>query len=1347
MENFKPPGELKIVGGNLADRWERFIEQFRWYLEAIDAQNAGDRRKVAILLTVAGKEAQEVFRTFTYAPAIPEIPAQGNIAAVPEVPAETAEQFDTVVRKFQEFCVPRKNIIYERYVFHTRQQQEEESIDSFVTDLRLKAQSCEFGELQESLIRDRLVVGIGDAKLKEKLLKDPNLTLERAIELCKISEAAHIQMKVLTQGQGDGFGKPNSTGESNVNVVKNPSVSQKSKTAKTPASTNDSSSAQTPDSNKKGKKKICRRCGTFHKYRQCPAWGQTCKRCGGPNHFAEVCKSRSVQVVGVDQSDSEEEESEFYVNAINGEERCEWMAALTVNNCLLTLKIDSGAQVNILNFKDYQGLSPKPRILARKPKLKSYNDDPIEVMGTCRVQVCVKNKTYQVQFVVVPADSPSLLGAHDSERLGLVNRANLVKKVFAVTEEWDVKVEYKEVFQGLGCLDGKCRIHLREDAVPVVYPARKVPLALKSKLQDELKRLEKLGVIKKTNIPTDWVLPLVLVEKANGDIRVCVDPMTLNIYIKREHYHLPHKSEILSEMAGAKFFSKLDAAQGFYQIQLDEPSSQLCTVATPFGRYSFQRLPFGVSCAPEMFHAKVQQLFDKEQGVKVFVDDIVVWGKTMEEHNVRLKRVMEIIKASGMKLNEKKCTFGATEITYLGEKLTSLGVKPDPEKVAAINKMPIPENKEDLQRVLGMVNYLSKFVPNLSVKTKALRGLLQSQVEWIWEDDHSQEWENIKEILTQEPLLKFYDPKRRTKVSSDASKDGLGAVLLQEHEGKWLPVAFASRAMSKAERNYAQIEKELLGILVACEKFHEFIYGTSVVVETDHKPLISLHRKNLNDLTPRLQRLMLRLRRYDLHLEYIPGKFLIVADTLSRAVNPEARPQEVESSLHVEVIKKTYSVSDPMWEKIKLHTLKDTEFQVIMRAVHRGWDDSEARALKPYYHFRALIAEVDGVLVKGSKILIPSALRKEMLEKIHEGHMGIEKCQSRAREVMYWPNMGQDIENKVNCCSICQKHRYRQPREPLIQHEIPCEPWVKIGADLFTLGGKNFLVVIDYTSNYPEVAELEELSAACTINHMKDIIARHGLPRTVITDNGPQFACREFAGFAKEYGFDHVSSSPEYPQSNGRAEKAVQIVKRLLKKAKEADADPYLALLSYRATPLGGDKSPGEICMHRKLRTKLPSVEEHMKIGKTMDAKPETKRYYDRGTRVLEPLDPFDTVRMQTKGVWAEKAMVQQQVAPNSYAIQTESGKCFRRNRKHLLKTQEGYRPEVVVPEAETEMCTERGASNHSSMTSTENSRPIGSPQQASNSEGASGMVNSSPVKAPMTTKSGRVVKKPSRFL
>ena len=397
-----------------------------------------------------------------------------------------------------------------------------------------------------------------------------------------------------------------------------------------------------PASDSQKFKRMCSRCNTSHKYRECPAYGQKCHKCHGLNHYAVCCtdrlgrKSKNVQVVAQAWCESDESDEEFYVSAVTGT-GSEWFSLVQIGDSLVTFKVDTGAQVNILNMSNFKCLRRKPTLLDKHVKLKTYNDEPVETVGVCVVQATVKGQKYNVQFIVVPKDRQSLIGAKDCERLGLVKRAPSVKAVHSVTEEEftreKVLEKYKELFQGLGCLLGTAKIHLKENSTPVVYPARKVAVALKGRLKTELDRLEALGVIKKTTEPTEWVLPLVLVEKPNKEIRICMDPMDLNKCIKREHYHLPHKSEILGEMTNAEVFSKLDATQGFYQMQLDEESTHLCTVATPFGRYSFRRLPFGVSCAPEIFHAKVAQLFEQVQGVRVFMDDIVIWGSNREEHD------------------------------------------------------------------------------------------------------------------------------------------------------------------------------------------------------------------------------------------------------------------------------------------------------------------------------------------------------------------------------------------------------------------------------------------------------------------------------------------------------------------------------------------------------------------------------------------------------------------------------------------------------------------------------------------------------------------------------------------
>lgn len=501
------------------------------------------------------------------------------------------------------------------------------------------------------------------------------------------------------------------------------------------------------------------------------------------------------------------------------------------------------------------------------------------------------------------------------------------------------------------------------------------------------------------------------------------------------------------------------------------------------------------------------------------------------------------------------------------------------------------------------------------------------------------------------------------------------AVLLQAEGQHWQPVAYASRALTKTECKYAQIEKECLGVAFGLERFHSYVYGLpSFLVETDHRPLVSIIKKNLNDMTPRIQRLMMKMQRYDFEMVYTPGKHLVLADALSRAPIEGCSgvtDEDIES--HINMVFSTLPLSEMKSRQIAEATSHDAELQHVIRNVDEGWP---AGSCPRYYHVRGELSVVGGLLLKNSRIVIPEILRPDILSRIHEGHLGMEKCKRRARESVYWPGINKDIETLVSGCGTCQKHRCKQSKEPMLISEMSVSPWYKVGMDLFHFRGKNYLVMVDYFSNFPEMALLTNTSSTCVITHAKSIFARHGIPHIVVSDNGPCFSSSEWGNFADRYEFCHVTSSPHYAQSNGQAEKGVHILKQLLRKAADSDSDPYLALLSYRATPLQCGLSPAELLMGRKLRTTLPSYssatsgEGRVKLkNRLRDQKQSQKRFYDVSARSLPPLAHNDCVRIEGADGWNTKGSVLQEVAPRSFTVQTEDGQLLRRNRRSLLKT------------------------------------------------------------------------------
>jgi hypothetical protein len=293
--------------------------------------------------------------------------------------------------------------------------------------------------------------------------------------------------------------------------------------------------------------------------------------------------------------------------------------------------------------------------------------------------------------------------------------------------------EDSDLFQDKpGLMKGEHHILVQENAVPVSQPPRKVPFSVRDKLKEELDRLEGLKLIEPVVIPTPWTHQIAIVAKKNGSLRLCLDPRELNKVILKERFHLPTADEIFNRMQGAKYFSFLDATQGFHHVKLSEQSSLLTTFHTPFGRYKWIRMPYGLTSASEVFHRKMVECLIDLAGVEVFIDDIAVWGKILQEHDERLEKVLDRCRAEGIHLNKSKCHFRVREAKYLGHVLSADGLKIDPDKIQAVQEMPRPNSKEEVHRLLGMVTYLSKFISNCSAKTEPLRRLLKNDQEFVW---------------------------------------------------------------------------------------------------------------------------------------------------------------------------------------------------------------------------------------------------------------------------------------------------------------------------------------------------------------------------------------------------------------------------------------------------------------------------------------------------------------------------------------------------------------------------------------------------------------------------------------
>lgn len=330
-------------------------------------------------------------------------------------------------------------------------------------------------------------------------------------------------------------------------------------------------------------------------------------------------------------------------------------------------------------------------------------------------------------------------------------------------------------------------------------------------------------------------------------------------------------------------FTTLDAKDGFYQIKLDDDSSKLTTFWTPFGRYRYLRMPFGICSAPEEFESTLHEQLGDLEGVEVLRDDMLVvgYGDTQDEanknHDENLLRLLKRAREINLKFNKKKLNLRRSEVKFMGHVLTSDGLKPDADKVKAVAEMPRPTTKQETLSLLGFVTYLAKFLPRLSEVAQPLRELTTKNARFVWSSQHDKSFTEVKKLVSAHPVLKYYDMDAEVTIQCDASEKGLGATLLQNGQ----PVAFASRTLTPVEQRYAQIEKECLAIVFACTKFSQYITRRELItVESDHKPLQSIFKKSLLSAPGRLQRMILRLQKYNINVVYKPGSQMYVADHL-----------------------------------------------------------------------------------------------------------------------------------------------------------------------------------------------------------------------------------------------------------------------------------------------------------------------------------------------------------------------------------------------------------------------------------------------------------------------------------
>ena len=508
---------------------------------------------------------------------------------------------------------------------------------------------------------------------------------------------------------------------------------------------------------------------------------------------------------------------------------------------------------------------------------------------------------------------------------------------------------------------------------------------------------------------------------------------------------------------------------------------------------------------------------------------------------------------------------------FLGHKITPDGIQPLSYKLEAIQKVPVPEDITELRSFMGMAQQVARFSPELSKVADPLRDLLSVKSQWVWTPVHDLAFNAVKNVLTAPPILAHYDISKPTKIRMDDSLlNGISVIVYQKHEYGWRPVDCASRFLTPTEKNDYPIEIEMLAVTWGCNRMNKYLQGLpTFLIETDHKPLVPiLNYKSLMDMSPRIQQLRMKLLQYQFVAEHVPGKELMDADAMSRAPvtqpthNDELAEQEV--ILHTNTVMKNLPATEETLEQIRKHIKQDVELQELICTLKNGWPKVKSKCstiIQPYWESRANITFIDGLLLNTDRIIIPQLLHQEMLQNIHQGHLGMVKCKRRARQSIFWPGMNKQIEKLIQRCHTCLKYMASKPKDPLMTHEVPNRSWEKVGSDLFHYAGRDYLIIVDYYSLRPEVYLLQQARTEEVIEASKDVFSRHGIPQTFISDNGSQYKSYKYKKFSKEWQFVHKTSSPRYPRSNGLAEATVKSIKRLLKKCNDSNEDVKKGLL------------------------------------------------------------------------------------------------------------------------------------------------------------------------------------------
>ena len=867
-------------------------------------------------------------------------------------------------------------------------------------------------------------------------------------------------------------------------------------------------------------------------------------------------------------------------------------------------------------------------------------------------------------------------------------------------------------------------IHVDPEAKPrACHTPASIPLHWQQQVQDDLQRDEALGVIESVPYgePVTWCHRMVITRKHDGSPRRTVDLSPLNKFCQRETFATESPFHLARRIPKNTWKSVTDAWNGYHSVPLRESDRHLTTFITPFGRWRYTRAPQGFVSSGDGYNRRFDKILSSFQRKERCVDDTIHYDTDLETHWWRTIDFLSLVGQSGVVLNPEKFQFAQRSVDFAGFRVTDQTIEPLPKYIDAIRDFPSPTSITDVRSWFGLVNQVSNYAQLRDIMAP-FKPFLSTKCKFSWNPELETAFQQSKEAIIDAIRhgVEIFDVQKRTCLRPDWSCRGIGYFLLQQHcncpsgipdccPDGWKITLAGSRFLSSAEQRYAAIEGEALAIAWGLEQTRYFTQGCDhLVVITDHKPLVKIFGdRTLDEITnTRLFRLKQRTLPWRFEIHHLPGKSNQAADAASRHPSPSITIQEdstqdhLESALMAAIQGEVQDLSTISWTLLAYETARDSSLKYFLQhtdnATHDVNTSHSASSLGP---IKDSVYEHDGVLLYQDRVIVPTSLRRRILQHLHAAHQGVSSMENRARAIVYWPGMSNDIRDTRESCLDCHRNAPSQAATPPLPSPAPSTPFEAIFADFFDYGGRHYLVVGDRLSGWVEVLSATKgsnLSGAQGLaRHLRSFFATFGVPEELSSDGGPEFTAKSTEDFLKLWGVRHRISSASFPQSNGRAEVAVKTAKRLLMSntgpSGDLDQDSFLrAMLQLRNTPDPDcHLSPAEIVFGHPLRDALAFVNRLEKFSnphirpmwrQAWAAKEEALRTrlahsteaLKEHSRPLRPLAPGDRVFLQNQRgphptKWDRSGVIVEVLDHDQHRVKVDgSGRVTLRNRRFL---------------------------------------------------------------------------------